>query len=246
MITHSCSSQSTQPLHLNKSICLHSLVRFGVLPFELMMSAQIWIKHPFISVLHTRAAHPQAQWLSPHLGGSVPWWHQNMPARRMTGHRKEGHGQITSKKAAKWVRKKDRKEAWNADGWGRRAEWRGETHKDRGSFDVCWRYFDTQKRWHGSIQSPPLLGCASIGSCIQTLIDDGTCRGIRIKAKLTLPSRSQGGMLGRRRRRCTCLYGCGTKFDFSFLQFRGYSGTSLQIVLIEPLLYLVYHPFGHD
>lgn len=33
-------------------------MRFGLLPFELMMSAQIWIKHPFISALHTHAVHP--------------------------------------------------------------------------------------------------------------------------------------------------------------------------------------------
>lgn len=31
------------------SNCLHSFVRFVHLPCELMLSAQIWIKHPFIS-----------------------------------------------------------------------------------------------------------------------------------------------------------------------------------------------------
>lgn len=34
----------------------------------------------------------------------------------------------------------------------------------------------------------PVLASTSIGISIQTLIDDGTCRGIRIKAPLTLPS----------------------------------------------------------
>ena len=59
--------------------------------------------------------------------------------------------------------------------------------KDWGCFDVCWRCFDTKQRWHDFIQSPPLLGCGSIGIFIQTLIDDGTWRGIRIKPVLMLP-----------------------------------------------------------
>lgn len=63
----------------------------------------------------------------------------------------------------------------------------GEIYKDGGFFDVYWRYFEPQWRWHDSIQSPPLLGSASIGLSIQTIIADGTCRRIRIKALLTLP-----------------------------------------------------------
>ena len=52
-------------------------------------------------------------------------------------------------------------------------------NEDGGSFDVCQRYSDAQWRWLDSIQSLPLLGCASLGICMQTLIGDGTCRGIR-------------------------------------------------------------------
>lgn len=60
----------------------------------------------------------------------------------------------------------------------------------------------------------PVLASTSIGISIQTLIDDGTCRGIRIKAPLTLPSTvakegCQGGGDGG-----ICVYMYGTKFDF--------------------------------
>lgn len=65
---------------------------------------------------------------------------------------------------------------------------RREINKDGERFDVCWRNLDTQQRWHDFTQSPPLLGCGSVGMSIQTLTDDGTWRGIRIKAPLTLPS----------------------------------------------------------
>lgn len=41
------------------------------------------------------------------------------------------------------------------------------------------------------MQSPPQLGCASIGVSFQILIHDGTCGGIRIKAHVTEHS-SQG------------------------------------------------------
>lgn len=184
MITHSCSSQSAQPLDPNKSICLHSLVRFGLLPFELMMSAQIWIKHPFIAELHTHAVHPQAPWHGPHLCSSVVRWQQNMPARQPRGYEDEGK-RDAEELGAKWMREKGKKGSRSTDGWGRHA---GRRREDAGSFDVRLRYFDTQWRWHDSIQSPPLLGCASMGICIQTLIDDGTCTGIRIKTLLTLPS----------------------------------------------------------
>lgn len=47
--------------------------------------------------------------------------------------------------------------------------------------------------------APLLLGCVSIGISIQTLIEDGTCRGIRIKVPLTLPSTVvEEGCLGGR------------------------------------------------
>lgn len=42
---------------------------------------------------------------------------------------------------------------------------------------------DPQAGWHPG----PLPGHGCLGNCTQTLINNGTCRGIRIKALLTLP-----------------------------------------------------------
>lgn len=70
-----------------------------------------------------------------------------------------------------------------------------EINKDRGCFDVCWRYFDMQQRGRDFIQSASPL--PSVGISIQTLTDDGTWSGIRIKAPLTLPSAA--AKAGRRR-----------------------------------------------
>lgn len=58
-----------------------------------------------------------------------------------------------------------------------------------------------------------LLLFLAVGNCIQTLINDGTCRGIRIKAPLMLPRTvaKEGGADGG-----VCDRVCGIKFDFLF------------------------------
>lgn len=59
--------------------------------------------------------------------------------------------------------------------------------RDGASLSLCCSCSAAQQRRGHSIRPGPPPGCGSVGNCTQTLINDGTCRRIRIKASLTLP-----------------------------------------------------------
>lgn len=59
--------------------------------------------------------------------------------------------------------------------------------RDGVSSSLCRSRSAAQQRRGRPIRPGPPPGCGSVGNCTQTLINDGTCRGIRIKASLTLP-----------------------------------------------------------